>query len=384
MRITHVCLTGPVTDGWNYQDNLLPKYQVKNGHDVTMITSKWIWSEEGKKVYFDKTNYYNEDGVKMIRLEMKGKANFDKKIKSFYNLYETVESTDPDILFIHGVSFKDNTVLARFLKKHASVIAYADNHVDYSNSATNWLSENILHKVIWKYYAQKLVPYVKYFYGVLPARVVFLRDVYRIPKEKCKLLIMGADDELVEKSIIDKARDTVRKQYGIKEDDFLIITGGKIDQWKPQTLLLMKAINQIDNNRLKLIVFGSLADELKVEFNNLLSERVTYIGWIESRKSYDLFSSANLVVFPGRHSVFWEQVAGQGIPMIVKYWDGTTHIDHGGNVIFLYSDSEKEIVDSIMNLLNDKKSYLTMMQKAQSVKKDFLYSEIAKQAIEEE
>ena len=32
MKVVHICLGGPVTDGWNYQDNLLTKYMKKNGH----------------------------------------------------------------------------------------------------------------------------------------------------------------------------------------------------------------------------------------------------------------------------------------------------------------------------------------------------------------
>ena len=41
--------------------------------------------------------------------------------------------------------------------------------------------------------------------------------------------------------------------------------------------------------------------------------------------------------------MFWEQVAGMGIPMVCKYWEGTTHVDCGGNVKFLYRDSVEEI-----------------------------------------
>ena len=48
MKVTHICLAGPVTDGWNYQDNLLTKYQEKLGYDVSIITSEWIWTEKGK------------------------------------------------------------------------------------------------------------------------------------------------------------------------------------------------------------------------------------------------------------------------------------------------------------------------------------------------
>ena len=155
-----------------------------------------------------------------------------------------------------------------------------------------------------------------------------------------ELFVMGADDELVEKAAQAEVRDRIRKKYNILDDDFLVMTGGKIDAYKTQTILLLQAIRNIDNDKVKLVVFGSVSDELKDEVNSLVDGvKIQYIGWINTKDSYDLFASADLVVFPGRHSVYWEQVAGQGIPMIVKDWNGTHHIDLGGNVEFIKEDS---------------------------------------------
>lgn len=56
---------------------------------------------------------------------------------------------------------------------------------------------------------KKIEPYVKKFYGVLPARVDFLIDVYNLPKEKCELLVMGADDDLVKKN----EKPEIRKKF---------------------------------------------------------------------------------------------------------------------------------------------------------------------------
>lgn len=74
-----------------------------------------------------------------------------------------------------------------------------DNHSDFSNSARNWLSKNVLHKIVWRTMAKNRT-ICKKFYGVLPARVDFLIDVYNLPKEKCELLVMGADDDLVKRT----------------------------------------------------------------------------------------------------------------------------------------------------------------------------------------
>lgn len=197
MKIVHICLCGVVTDGFSYQDNLLTKYHRKMGHDVTIVTSKWIWGSNGSLIRDERNDYVNEDDVRVIRLEMYGKDQFNKKFKKYVNLYNTIDSLNPDILFVHGVAFLDTTVIAKYLKLHPKTVVYADNHADWSNSATNWLSEKILHKIVWRYFSRKLIPFVKKFYGVLPIRVDFLIEMYGIPKEKCELLVLGADDELV-------------------------------------------------------------------------------------------------------------------------------------------------------------------------------------------
>lgn len=366
MRITNLCLNGPVTDGWNYQDNLLPKYQKQNGNEVTIITSHWVWGTDGELKKDERDEYINEDGVRVIRLSIHNGKAFGYRFRKYDDLYETIERTNPDILFIHGVSCVDDKIIAKYLKTHKNVVAYADNHADFSNSGTNFISKYFLHGIIWRYYAHFLVPYVGKFYGVLPVRVEFLNKTYRIPKEKCELLVLGADDELVENAKRSGGREIVRKQLNINDDDFLVITGGKIDMAKTQILLLMEAVKKIDNKRVKLVIFGSVDDGIKDRFNGLVDDdKVRYIGWVDTKKSYDIFSSADLVVFPGRHSVFWEQVAAQGIPMLCKDWPGTHHVDVGGNVEFLCKDSVDLIQQKIEELVNDQKKYQNMKMIAQ-------------------
>ena len=107
-----------------------------------------------------------------------------------------------------------------------------------------------------------------------------------------------------------------------------------------------------------------------------------YIGWVESKDSYAYFAAADLVVFPGRHSVFWEQVAAQGIPMLVKSWDGTHHVDLGGNVRFLYEDSVAEIQGELERLLEDPERLAQMKRVAvEKGMRTFSYNDISQRAI---
>lgn len=382
-KIVHICLNSLFTDGWSYQDQLLSKYHKKMGLDVTVLTSHWVNDDKGNIVWDDRDEYINGDGVKVVRLKMKGKDDYSRKLVYFQSFYETLEKEHPNILFIHGVNFKDVSFVVRYLDKNPGVIVYVDNHADFSNSATNWVSKNILHKIVWKHYSKLLEPYVKKFYGVTPSRVEFFKDMYGTPAGRTELLVMGVDDEDVPKALSQENRAEIRHKYGIADDDILVITGGKIDLAKKQTITLMEAINQLDNPKVKLIVFGSVVDELKDALNARISERCKYIGWIDSSETLNYYGAADLVVFPGRHSVFWEQVVGIGKPMICKYWDGTTHVDLGGNVKFLYHDTKEELLEVIGQVLGDNEEYNKMKEVAVTKgMQTFSYSEIAKRSIE--
>ena len=387
MKIVHLCLASFYPDGYSYQENMLPKYHKALGYEVAIIASLVTFDKNGKTAYLPKAStYQNEYDIPVTRLNYRGNLRVARKMRTYRGVYDAIQREAPDILFIHGCQFLDISQVVKYLKEHPNVRVYVDNHADFSNSARNFFSRTILHKRIWRRCAHQIEPYTRKFYGVLPARVDFLKDVYRLPPEKVELLVMGADDDAVQKSADPEVRAQIRAQHGIKDSDFLIMTGGKIDQFKKQTLLLMQAVMDIARPDVKLIVFGSVIPELKADVDALSDgTHVSFIGWVESARSYDYFAAADLAVFPGRHSVFWEQVCGQGIPMLVKRWDGTTHVDAGGNVAFLTQDSTQEIKDHITALLDRSARYVQMKTVAeQEGAKQFSYRDIALRSIEED
>lgn len=383
MKVVHLCLGCFFPDNYSYQENMLPKFHKQLGYDVEVIASLLTFDKDGKVAYMKKKPpYLNEYGVLVTRLEYRKPTKIYKILKRYQGTYEALEAATPDILFIHGCQFRDVDTVVKYLKKHSNVKVYVDNHADFSNSATNFLSKNILHKILWKHAAHALEPYTEKFYGVLPARVDFLRDIYGLSEEKVELLVMGADDDKVKEALTEGSRERIRKEYHIEPDEFLIMTGGKIDSAKRQTLLLMEAVKKMKNDKVKLIVFGSVTPELKEEVQALSDGvKVQYIGWVQSEESYKYWVAADLAVFPGRHSVFWEQVAGMGIPMVCKYWKGTTHVDVGGNVKFLKKDCVEEISE-ILKLIIEK-DYKQMKKIAEGPgKQQFSYRQIASRSIQ--
>lgn len=370
-------------EGYSYQDNYLPKYHKKIADEVTVISSKWIRNDKGEIEYRDEKCKLLDDGVKLIRLDYERRDKKQTRLGKLKDIYKVLEFESPDIIFLHGIQTRMVIDIIKYQKKHLNVKIYADNHADYSNSATNFISKYFLHGILWKHYVKKLEPYTEKIWGVLPARVDILSERYNLNKNKCDLLVMGADDELINEAKKTNARKYIREKYNIKENEFLIVTGGKIDLAKTQVLDLMKVIKNKYTDSVKLIVFGSVVPDLKTKFEKLVGDNVIYIGWKKSDDLYKYIESADLAIYPGRHSVLWEQTVAQGIPMVVKYWKGTKHIDIGGNVRFILQNNEENIDKILDEIIRNDDFYREMKNAAKNEKKDmFLYSEISKRSIE--
>ena len=353
MKILHLMLGCFYIDNYSYQENYLPKYHKMQGNDVEIVASLVSFDENGKPILLPKAGkYVNEYGIPVTRIKYK-KGRFSRRLRYYIGLKEELERIVPDLIFIHGVQFMDIGIVAKYCKAHKNVMVYADNHSDFSNSAKNWVSKYILHRIFWKGCAHKINPYVKKFYGVLPARVDFLKNVYKLPENKIELLIMGADDESVERALKPEISERLRDKYGIVKDDFVIMTGGKIDNNKPQTLILMEAVNQLSDNNIKLLVFGTVTQELKGKFEDLLSEKVKYIGWKKSEDIYNEYAVADLVAFPGLHSVLWEQAVGMGKPCVFRKIDGFNHVDLNGNCIYFEEDTAEDYGRVIKSAMRD-------------------------------
>lgn len=379
-KIVHICLSGIVTEGFLYQDNLLAKYHRIMGNDVTFITSSLCFNSKGQVESDGRSYYINKDDVHVYRLSLRWPQTKKPKLNRCNSVYETLCKEKPDIVFIHGPQFLDMPKVVKYIRKNRPKV-YMDSHSDFSNSGRNWFSRIVVHGFLWRRMAKMVEPYCTRIYGVLPARVDFLHDIYGIDKEKLGLLVMGADDELVEKARNNDLRESIRKRYGIREKDILIVAGGKIDKFKWQTITLMKVVNSIKRDDVKLLVFGSIDKELKSRVERHVSEKVRYIGWLSPSDTYNYFEACDLAIFPGRHSVFWEQVAGQGKPMICKYWKGTTHIEMNGNVRWLNDDECTTLKDTLMAVLNIDGELGKMRDAAVQSAYHFSYREIAKRAI---
>ncbi len=378
MRIVHLCLASTYTEGYGYQENIMPRTHKKQGHDVIIVASTERIGVEKKIVYVEPYSKLNEDGIMVYRLSYKKTLSdrLNTKIRKYVGLIKILENFKPDVIFIHGTQSAATKDVVNYKKKHPQVTIYADCHADFNNSAKTFISRVILHEFFYKHFTRILLPYINYYYGVLPARCVFLNKVYGIPKEKIRLLVMGADDDIVTEVKQNGSKESIRAKYN-NEGNFLIVAGGKIDKNRMEYFDLMKAVAELNN--VTLILFGSISKDIEEAFNSYIKGNIKYVGWLNVKSTYELINASDLAVFPCLHSVLWEQTVGLGKPAIFHKIEGTTHISNGKNCMLLDNIDKNTLKSGIEKCIDN---YEALSKEALTFSSNFLYNQISKDAIE--
>ncbi|MBQ9805825.1 MAG: glycosyltransferase family 4 protein [Clostridia bacterium] len=383
MKIVHIAPNAVYNDYWGYQDNLLPKYHRKAGHDVTVIVPN-KQHNGGQIVSTECVDYMLNDGVRVIRLQHKKYIHrILSNLNSKLEVYPYLEKIKPDFVFFHGLCSSSILDVVRYKKRiNPKCVIVQDNHADYYNANERTGIRGKLIRGYYRYIARRVASDISKVYGVTPWRKQYAEDYFKISPQKTDVLIMGADDELIRFDQKEEISARIKKENNILPSDFVIVTGGKIDRTK-NIHLLMRAVQELAVPEIKLIVFGQPNDEMVSEIKFLSqSDNISFVGWIPSNKVYDYFLTADLGVFPGTHSVLWEQACACGLPMLFKDWEGMHHVFVNGNSEFLDQATVEEIKEKLLVIFKDKQKYSAMKQAAETCKKDFFYSEIAKKAIE--
>lgn len=382
MRVLNVSPSSPYNEGWGYQENILPKYQARNGNEVTLIVTNKEHSSSGL-VDLPETDYISKNGFRVIRKAKKKIINQKMtEFLSMIDIHKELIELNPDIVFCHGLSNITIFQVLKYKRKiNKNLTIVCDNHADYNIGPTIHGIKGFLEKLFWRVIHKIASSQISKVYGVTPWRMEFARDYYGVNEDKLDVLIMGADDEKLQFPNRKIIRDKIRKELDIDDQKFLIITGGKLDK-KKNVIQLASAVSKIES--IMLVIFGSVQDDIKDEFTQIIehSHNIKFIGWIPADRVYDYFFASDLVFFPGQHSVLWEQACASKTPCIFKRWPGMEHVNNGGNAEFVDDVSINNII-SVINEYNNTKKYKELLNNALSNKTDvYLYSKIALKSLE--
>ena len=319
MKIVMLC--DAYFDGLQYQENLLNKYYKKIGHEVIILASNFKDIFDYYADIYVEDNVINDeviDGTRIIKLPFE--FNILNRLRKLKNVRKILNEIRPDIIYVHDIHLNILDAVS-YKKNNLNCKIIMDYHADYSNSAKNWLSLNILHKIVRNYYMKKSKKYIDKIYYVVPASGLFLHEVYNIAYEDMSLLPLGVDYDLTNEIKNKLSKSVLRSNLQIPQDANVIFTGGKISRLK-NTHLLIEALNQLDNLNYHLVIVGAFSkneEAYEQKINNLASqnENVHLVGWVSGEEVYEYMHACDIAAFPSSQSVLWQQSLAMSLPLIL-------------------------------------------------------------------
>lgn len=381
MRILYIKLHCGYSDQWTYQENVLTTKFAQMGHETHIAVSTRTTDCNGDTVIQMPRDYINEYGVHVHMLPFSKRFyKLSKKFDYFDTLYDLMERVKPDFIFSHGVQYASLLTVAKYKKCHPEVKLVADNHGDQINMPVDNIKHKVVHKIIYKYFVKRADKYIDKYYGVSPSRGQYLTDIYGVSPIKIGIIPQVGDDTTANKYNYKEERELLCEKYHLDKHKIILIFGaGNIDANK-NLIPLVEAVEEDSNY--ELVVFGSFnADMQKVYEKHQEQPNIHYIGTLSGRDIYRTIIGADLAIYPGLHSVLWDNTVACGTPLCVRRWDGMDYFDINGNCKYINEGTEEEIIHLLENM--SKSSIEEMRIAAQDMaKKKFSATEIAKQILE--
>ena len=351
MKILHLMLSNYYIDGYNYQENVLPEINRNDGHDVLIIASTETFSEKKKLTYINPGKSFTSTGIPIIRVAYYKYFPLwmAKKIRKYEEWLSIVYDFKPDVILWHGLAAWDLRLLKDIRNKFPSIKIYLDSHEDKYNSARNILSKYILHRCIYKNSLRKAIGITDKIFHVSIEAKKFDIENYNVPEEKLEYYPLGAI--LINKHEREIRAEKVRRQYNINNNQLLLIHSGKMDRSK-KTLDIINAVKEIEDDRIRLLLVGSIYEDIKDELYLLLDSdnRIRYLGWKSTEELLDLLRACDLYLQPGTQSVTLQNALGAAAPVAIFPYESHRPFLNGNG---FYVRNKNEIKQAVLTLLTN-------------------------------
>jgi len=329
---------------FGYQINLLAKFQAKQGHDVTVITSQKIethptfatFGNNGNIEQGDK-NYEKDYGVKIIRLPIFG--HYSGRVLYKPGFIKAIKKEKPDVLMVHTndtLSAMIITMLYPFIK----LPMVFDNHM------LEMASQNKFKDIFQKVFRMFVTPVIKK-HNLKVIRTqddLYVNKCLGIPKEQTPFISFGSDTLLFKED--EEVRNRFREENGIGKDDFVIVYTGKLGAAKGGKLLAQALEKKFNTDRkvVGVIVGKSADDEYGREVEELFLRSENRIIRFSTQPYPELpkfYQAADLSVFAKQCSLSFYDAQACGLPVVSC--DNNINVErnsHGNGFCFKEEDVE--------------------------------------------
>lgn len=280
MKVLHICICGPFTEGLSYQENELIQQHVELGHEVTVIAATNTFGSDMQVVQAEAGSTRLRCGAKLIRLPFAWGLQgwLAAKIRVHHGLREYLEDFRPDRILFHGLCAWELLTVAAHVRRSPGVKLFADCHEDFNNSAISWPSRELLHKRFYKPIFRRCIDRISEVLCVTVESLEFAVDFYGSPRAKTRIFPLGCG---IEPATVDvRRRADFRARLGLVESDIVITQTGKLDRTKRLGMAL-QAFRENPFPRLKFVIAGRMTEDVKAECLSLIEAdaRIFDLGW---------------------------------------------------------------------------------------------------------
>ncbi len=306
-------------------------------------------------------------------------AKYKVSLMPFWHARQVIRREKPDVIHIHNCYWMG--LSAMFWGRHYHIPVVATNHFMPENALMNVKSSGPfykpLHRLIWAF----LVWFhnrANFVTSPTPTAVSLLHK--HGLKTPAKAISNGIDTSVFHPGI--KA-DAVRKKYGIKSTEPVILYLGRLDGEKRIDLILdaMPAILKQQPAQLVLAGFGKSMDGLKAQAKKLgIAGEVIFTGYLDEADKPALYNAASLFVISSPaelQSIVTLEAMATGLPIVAVDVAALKELCHDGENGFLFTLGDTAgLAHAINHIIGDKTLAKEFSRESMNIVHEFHTTEV--------
>ena len=362
----------PLVNGVSTSILMLQKALEKLGHEVFIVT-----------VSDDKKNYTLEDDGHILRLPSMNLANcYDYKFTSVYPIKAVNIIKKMNLDVIHSNVEFTIGIFARVVSEQLGIPLVHTYHTNWEDY-THYITKN---KKILDDICKKLLKYLVVFFEdkTVTELIVPSNKIYNIFKDKYKftknihIIQTGIEtSKFYKENFSSKNINNLKKKYGIKKKDFVIMTVSRLAKEKSVDRLInnqKELLKRYPNMKLLIVGDGPDIDKLKMQVCSLnISKNVIFTGKVplEEIPIYyqlgDVFVTASKSETQGLTVV---EAISSSLPIVAVKDDSfiSSVIDDFNGYVFT---SDEKYIESILKLYENNDIYNRLSNQSRILSSDF-------------
>ncbi len=362
----------PLVNGVSTSILMLQNALEKLGHEVFIVT-----------VSDDKKNYTLEDDGHILRLPSMNLANFyDYKFTSVYPIKAVNMIKKMNLDVIHSNVEFTIGIFARVVSEQLGIPLVHTYHTNWEDY-THYITKN---KKILDDICKKLLKYLVVFFEdkTVTELIVPSNKIYNIFKDKYKftknihIIQTGIEtSKFYKENFSSKDINNLKKKYGIKKKDFVVMTVSRLAKEKSVDRLInnqKELLKRYPNMKLLIVGDGPDIDKLKMQACSLnISNNVIFTGKVplEEIPIYyqlgDVFVTASKSETQGLTVV---EAISSSLPVVAVKDDSFVNsvIDDFNGYVFT---SDEKYIESILKLYENNDIYNRLSNQSRILSSDF-------------